>query len=99
MPGRLTVTVPLVDIGGNTLPHLHRVWLARLELHIRINTKRTASQAIRESSTSNTAKRSRTGSLSERNHSRGEYILQLSMTLKRTNYRFQLASLSSLRHA
>ena len=31
MPGRLTVTVPLVDIGGNTLPHLHRVWLARLD--------------------------------------------------------------------
>ena len=58
MPGRLTVTVPLVDIGGNTLPHLHRVWLARLELHIRINTKRTASQAIRESSTSNTETRS-----------------------------------------
>ena len=49
MPGRLTVTVPLVDIGGNTLPHLHRVWLARLDPHIRLNTKRTASQAIRES--------------------------------------------------
>ena len=63
MPGRLTVTVPLVDIGGNTLPHLHRVWLARLELHIRINTKRTASQAIRESSTSNTETRSRDRSI------------------------------------
>ncbi len=32
MPGRLTVTVLRVDICGNTLPHLHRVWLARLEL-------------------------------------------------------------------
>ena len=31
MPGRLTVTVPRVDIGGNTLPHPHRVWLARLD--------------------------------------------------------------------
>ena len=48
--------VPIVDIGGNTLPHLH---LPVLTPHIRLNTKRTASQAIRESSTSNTAKRSR----------------------------------------
>ena len=46
MPGRLTVTVPLVDIGGNTLPHLH---LPVLTPHIRLNTKRTTSQAIRES--------------------------------------------------
>ena len=31
MPGRLTVTVPRVDTGGNTLPQFHRVWLARLD--------------------------------------------------------------------
>ena len=31
MPGCLTVTVPRVDIGGNTLPQFHRVWLARLD--------------------------------------------------------------------
>ena len=37
MPGRLTVTVPRVDIGGNTLPQFHRVWLARLDPHIRLN--------------------------------------------------------------
>ena len=37
MPGRLTVTVPRVDIGGNSLPQFHRVWLARLDPHIRLN--------------------------------------------------------------
>ena len=39
MPGRLTVTVPRVDIGGNTLPHLHRVWLAHLEPPISASTE------------------------------------------------------------
>ena len=31
MPGRLTVTVLRVDICSNSLPHPHRVWLARLD--------------------------------------------------------------------
>ena len=55
IPGRLTVTVPIVDIGGNSLPQFHRVWLARLDPPYPPQQKRTASQAIRESSTSNTA--------------------------------------------
>ena len=59
MPGRLTVTVPRVDIGGNTLLHLHRVWLAHLDPPYSPQRKRTASQAIRESSTSNAATRSK----------------------------------------
>ena len=51
--------VPIVDTGGNSLPQFHRVWLARLELPYPPQQRRTASQAIRESSTSNTAKRSK----------------------------------------
>ena len=46
MPGRLTVTVPRVDIGGNSLPQFHRVWLARLDSPYPPQRKRTASKSL-----------------------------------------------------